>query len=908
MMDHHRFIQPTKSSNVMIGGSASRSSDTTDDHTASDPVGANDCSTNPIPHSSVPIFGDDAFEKINMDFDLSGESSKPRSSDTSLASEMFLEKLYNSELKGMIEMENSPEDNSKIGISSKLGDIGDELNMDLLEDNLFPNGDYGDNNEGNDTINNYSLPSNPLHALISNDSSIGSLIHQAQEVTENSESSADQLLKLLPETGNGNSEVSIENMLMGNSDNSLENLINAPLIDMDSRFPDSSVSNNEGFGNNNNDKNRNSNTNNNQSFGLEHVGSSGSLSDSIGSLQTLGLDNRNSNEPFPVHTSSGSMNSVRLNSQVMNNSMNNSINISNNSRSTSAAVAQQQKQQMAARQQQQQALLMQRQQQLFLQQQQQMRQQQQQQLNNNSKKSAAASSIQSIVNDQLSQLPQVSQLTKLGVVGLEEEKLKLIRRLQQIEHSNMPLNTGQQQQRQQQQQQQQQQFLLQQQVLLKQQQLQLEQQKKQQLQQQQGASMPSLGTGGQITQGQMELQGQQQQQQQSNMGFAMNQQIMQQQQGGIAPGLLSPRPIATPQTQTSFFNNSNNMMNISNNNNDSNNSPGGKSSLQQQQTSIFSNTNGVFNDNNNKKMKANVSSVMGSQGKETPLLSFLRKNRGSSNNNNTMIAQMGQQQQPTSQAAAASLNTTNHSISSEGSLFDGTPIDYNAAASNPFLRQMMNNLDRSVNRNSSMRGQIGGIAGNGLSNLTRRNMMQQMSTSGQISKSCRELEKQMSTDSYESAGIIARHGSMDQIPTRRTGLTAGAAKAQNRRFTLNRSNNSFGNLNKSRSGPRREGPKRELKQAGSGSSSRSLPGKFNTSSKTSLSSEDSAGSLITIKVGGKMGRRSSKHKLGIGNSLAHRTSSVPYMNSFASSESAASIQQRREGNQQGGGGHNHQWS
>jgi len=894
----------------MIGGSASRSSDTTDDHTASDPVGAND----PIPHSSVAIFGDDAFEKINMDFDLSGESSKPRSSDTSVASDMLFEKLYNSELggaselKGMIGIGNSPEDNSKIGISSKLGDIGDELNMDLLEDNLFPNGDYGDNNGGND----YSLPSNPLHALISNDSSLRSLNHQAQEVTENSESSADQMLKLLPETGNGDSEASIENMLMENGDNSLEHLINAPLIDMDRSFPDSSGGNNEAFGSNNNDNdndNRNSNTNNNRSFGLEHVGSSGSLSDSIGSLQTLGLDNRNSNEPFPVHTSSGSMNSVRLNSQVMNNSMNNSINISNNSRSTSAAVAQQQKQQMAARQQQQQALLMQRQQQLFLQQQQQMRQQQQQQLNNNSKKSAAASSIQSIVNDQLSQLPQVGQLTKLGVVGLEEEKMKLIRRLQQIEHSNMPLNTGQQQQRQQQQQQQQQQFLLQQQVLLKQQQLQLEQQKKQQLQQQQGASMPSLGTGGQITQGQMELQGQQQQQQQSNMGFAINQQIMQQQQqGGIAQGLLSPRPIAAPPTQTSFFNNnsnSNNMMNISNN---SNNIPGGKSSLQQQQTSMFSNTSGVSNDNNNNKMKANVSSVMGSQGKETPLLSFLRKNRGSSNNNNTMSAQIGQQQQPTSQAAAASLNTTNHSISSEGSLFDGTPIDYNASSSNPFLRQMMNNLDRSVNRNSSMRGQIGGLAGSGLSNLTRRNMMQQMSTTGQISKSCRELEKQISTDSYESAGIIARHGSMDQIPTRRNGLTAGAAKAQNRRFTLNRSNNSFGNLNKSNLNKSRSGPRRELKQAGSGSSSRSLPGKFNTS-KTSLTSEDSSGSLITIKVGGKMGRRSSKHKLGVGNTLAHRTSSVPYMNSFATAgESAASIQQRREGNQQGGGGHNHQWS
>merc|ERR1712176_267185 len=110
-------------------------------------------------------------------------------------------------------------------------------------------------------------------------------------------------------------------------------------------------------------------------------------------------------------------------------------------------------------QQQQQLLMQQRQQQLFLQQQQQMLQlqhqqllqqqqlQQQQQLGNN-KNSA---SIESIVNNQLSQIPQINELTKMGAAGLEQEKMKLIQRLQEIEQSGVPMNTAQQQQQQQQQ-------------------------------------------------------------------------------------------------------------------------------------------------------------------------------------------------------------------------------------------------------------------------------------------------------------------------------------------------------------------------------------------------------------------------------------------------------------------------
>lgn len=344
-------------------------------------------------------------------------------------------------------------------------------------------------------------------------------------------------------------------------------------------------------------------------------------------------------------------------------------------------------------------------------------------------------------------------------------------------------------------------------------------------------------------------------------------------------------------TPFSFVNNSNT--------NTNNNNTTGQLRQQQVPSAMFSNTNSNMNNNNNNsnsEMKPNVSSVMGAQGKESPMMSFLRsKTSGNNNNNNNnMMSMTGQQQQqqfPVS--AVASMNTMNHSA---GGLLDATPMS-TASSTNPFLRtQMMKNLDQSVNRNSSTRGRLGGLAGSrGLSSSVRKSMMQSMHTgtnSGRISKSCKELKV-----NYEHAGIISRHDSADHIPTRRASLTAGAAKAQNRRQNLSRSNNSFGNLT------RGKGSRKDLK-SGSGHSTRSLPAKsMDRSSTRSLSSEDSSGSLIPVKrssTGGRGGRggHGAKHGLGSRRGSARRISSVPYLGSSAG-ESAASFQQRLEDQQKG---------
>ena len=113
----------------MIGAPRSSGSDTTDDLTASDPAATDEFDTSMIENqlkigsgNSVTdsvgqpssIFGDDTFDdKINMDFDL-------MTSD----------------------LEVTPgADISKLGISSKLGgDIGDDLDIDLLEDLITKDG------------------------------------------------------------------------------------------------------------------------------------------------------------------------------------------------------------------------------------------------------------------------------------------------------------------------------------------------------------------------------------------------------------------------------------------------------------------------------------------------------------------------------------------------------------------------------------------------------------------------------------------------------------------------------------------------------------------------------------------------------------------------------------------------
>lgn len=308
------------------------------------------------------------------------------------------------------------------------------------------------------------------------------------------------------------------------------------------------------------------------------------------------------------------------------------------------------------------------------------------------------------------------------------------------------------------------------------------------------------------------------------------------------------------------------------------------------QSSMFGNNNSNGNTTN---QKGNVSSVMGlKKGKDTPLLSFLRnKKRPGGTSGTSMMTMTVTQQQQLAGASIDPMNSSNHSNSTpSSSVLDAAPYDFSASSNNPLLRmQMMSNLDKSVNRMNSSRGRIGGLAaGRGLSSSTRRNMMEQMSLSGRMSQSSREVQGKRSPDAYESAGIISRVSSADHITSRRTGLTAGAAKAQNRRFTMSRSHNSFGNLTKG-------GMRRELTKSGAGGSNRSLTAGH--SSTRSLGSHDSASSLIPIKRRGSSSGFN-KHKLGGGLGTARRTSSVPYMGS-AVGESAASLQQRLENQQQG---------
>jgi len=868
MMDHHRFIKSHKNSNVMIGGPGSRSSssDAGDDLTTRNPATQEDVfsnnsaafdhnnkntsnSNNNSFYGSSPqpasIFGDEAFDKINIDFDStmandlefnnpssydallsSSKSGGGPGSDTSVNSAMYLDKFIHSDLgsepKGMTGVEDS-----NMGIDSKLGDIGDELDTELMAKFL-----YDVDNDNNITGGGANKPMDVVSSM-----------------------------DPFPESG-------------------AQKLYHSPLFDFDAHNPlpttSSGTNSNNVSVNNSRDNSRKSDSNSNTAninLSLKNVGSNGSLCDSLGSLPSIG--NIPPNESFQITAS-----------QVTSNPMSNY-----NAQQQQQTSMQQQQQHLATRSQQQHAIMMQRQQQIFLQQQQQqqhqMRQQQQQQQqqgNNNPQNS----SISSIVNDQLSRLPQANELNKVGVVGLEQEKMKLIDRLKQIERSGAPMNVGQQQHQQQQQQQQhqdpQQQFFLQQQLLLHQ----------QQQQQQHGiataSSMPSLKQGGQLLQGQINFQGQQQQgQHHPNSSFALNQQMIQQQnQGGMSPGLLDPRPMAMSSShqQTRFAVNNNNNMNM-NMSNASNNST--INQLRQQHIQ-FANTTSFGNNNNNvgnSQKSNNVSSVMGSGGKETPLLSFLRNKvkRGSnsnknssSNNNNTMSI--------TGQLAAPTHSNMNSSFRSTGSdILDAAPIDF-SSSTNPLLRnqrnQMMSNLDRSVNRNNSVGGRFGGLAGSrGMSSQVRTSMMQQLTSSNQLSNSCKELQtKKSSTNFYESAGIISRHASADNM-LRRTSLTPGAAKAQNRRFSLGRSSNSS--------------------KIGVGSSSRSLPGgkPGGNSSSRSLNSNNSTENLFPVKVkrgmpGGR-GGHGAKHKLGSGLSLSRRTSSVPYM-AASLGESTSSIQQQMEDN------------
>ena len=832
MMDHHRFIQPSKTSNVMIGNSASRGSEPTDEFDPMDPATIDDSVlSSPIPAGqSSSGYGDDVFDdRISMDFDSimandldatiqpssSYGKSNGISSDNSVSSDAY-EKLVHSELGGEVDFKglNSPEDN-KIGINSRIGDIGDGLDVDLLADVI------NSGIEGNTT--------SPV-PVVSGENSMRELPVHSQDLqgtTEGADPSVDDLLKALDDKDISDKSI----------DKAFEHLVNSEIISLDYNNPRLSTSSGVKSSKSNGSKNDSNTTNINLSL-KNSADSVGSLCDSVGSLPSIGgVGNLVSAASMP------NMQHSRLQQQPS-------------------------------------ALLMQ-QQQLVLQQEQQA---------NNSSSSQENTSISSIVNSQLSQLPQGNNLTRREQEMLEQKRLELIKQLEEIH------NMGQQQKQQQQQQQQaNQQFFSQQQLLLQQQQQQKQRQQLQQLQQQQQQQRSM--SGGHLTQGQFQLQGQQQQQ--PNMAFAMNQQMMQQ-QGGMAPGLMSANPLAMASSQTpfSFANNSNN--NTVNN-----------LRQQQQPSSMFGNATGNHSNNITNPQNSNVSSVMGLKGKETPLTSFLRGKSGASNTRNMMSINGQQQQQISAQGLSAqgltSMNNSNHGANSQTSgILDASPIDF-GASTNPFLRRrIMNSLDRSVDQ--GVRRGVNGLTGSGLSSTTRKNMMQQMACSTSMSKSAKELgKKKAPSDFYESAGIVARHLSADNLtsPTRRTSLTAGAAKAQNRRFQTqrrsNNSSNSFGNLSKSKHGSRSQ-----LNKGGSGSSktSRSLPVATN-SNKSLSSSDDSTGSLVAIKARSGSGKRRGsgvKHKLGGSGGSARRLSSSQFLGG-----SARSLQLEREDQQPTGPQHNDGW-
>ena len=164
--------------------------------------------------------------------------------------------------------------------------------------------------------------------------------------------------------------------------------------------------------------------------------------------------------------------------------------------------------------------------------------------------------------------------------------------------------------------------------------------------------------------------------------------------------------------------------------------------------------------------------------------------------------------------AATSYNLQNVNSDSKINVSDGTTF---------INRQMMSNLERSVNNNNNIRGRLGSVGllssgrhraeGDNLrassfhapasfltlenkDQLIRRNPSHITGRATVVATT--NISSEISTDLYEPAGIVPRHASEDHIvPLRRATIGAGAAKTQIRRYTHNRSNSSLGNLTKS---------------------------------------------------------------------------------------------------------------
>lgn len=434
MMDHHVQIpaseqhnkKKTTNSNIMIGTDEtnySNSNSIINNPDSSLLFGAA-TSTTAIGAQSLAFLDDDTFDKIEMDFDaimsndldtpialkdnnssnnnnsndgniLSGASiagsgssssnninidSSSSNSNSNNISNMLFDKLFSSP--------GSQGDGAMIGISSKLGNFGDELNTDLnLEDMILSNPTtIGDKNTNpthscsNDSISIASFggcsmmggASLGLGASGTTSSSM-STINRGQ----GSDSSMDKLFNSIKK--GSNSDSSIEKLLMGNSDTSIDNLLTMDIIDIDNN----NNNDNENNHHNHNDSNdiitdvnnittNDSNSNNNNSICIPLTEASGGIA-----LATDSERNYN-NETVTSNTSIGSGTDNCTAQQDLN-----LINVL----SSASAVSLSEPSSSVVERQHHYSMLMQ--------------QQQQQQ----------PDSIRSIVNNQSSQLPQNNQLT-----------------------------------------------------------------------------------------------------------------------------------------------------------------------------------------------------------------------------------------------------------------------------------------------------------------------------------------------------------------------------------------------------------------------------------------------------------------------------------------------------------------
>ena len=1012
MMDHHRFAHTT--GNSMSNNNSNDASSLNPSSGHSDGTGSS--SKNSNSNSKLPFDDDDVLDKIEMDFDaimssdleinidpmnivnmgtnmnsltmnsLNSMNMNSLSSMTPMAlkrqgsigqgsvdininsTDIRMDKLFpsgctSSTGNNILDLGDLPVPSKsevmsfplspldKIGID-RLGDndnVENDDDIDLVLSNATLDNDDGDASIGGDDKNNTSsVPLVSSHGSISNQASLSSSrssfnaaslsgLHNQQasglmkandNVKDNNLYSLLSSGKTRPGSSTNSSSNSIEKMF-NVSDTSIDKLLSMDIIDIC----------NTGSSSNNMNADLTP-----AAAGFEEIGS---ITSTTTTTTSSLLFNANANANLPVASTQHQQQQAQQQRQ---------LHQQQHVASAAAANLTRQQQQVIMIQRHRQRLLNQQQQQL----------QQHQGINTTS-----SSSIPDIVNRQLSRLPQANQMNPTNVAALEQEKFKLLRRFQEIERASVATAGGRQQQQQQQQQHRQQQqqqqqpqqiqFLYQQQLMFQRQQQiqQLQRQQQQQREQQHNLVSPVVDHR---KAGQQQLQ-----QLQRQTPFSMSKQFQQRQHMGIMTPLsptpidvdASPSPAPFPPNAINInVNNNKNNVAINIINNTKTKSSSTSDALRKQQQPSSSTFAGSAANS-----KTNISSVMGSGRKETPLQNFLRNKRSSgsnmtttSGNNHNLTTQQGHQQQQSRMDGATTISRRGNSSSSNNNnnntgnniVLDTPPLDFSASSNNPFLRrQMMASMERSVNgRNANARGRAFGSRGNSsssaLSSSSRQSMMQQIVSSGtggttnavpvvvvtnqhgtsstsvgvdssnntnnNVSSSIQQQQNNSSSNSntlssnYQSAGIISQRASADHlVGTSRRSIGAGAAKAQNRRFTLNRSQPAFGNTNRSGAGVKRDHLHR---QGGSNHSNRSL------------GSNDSSGSLIPVKRANSGGRGGfgAKHRLGrstgsISMSIGstRQTQSVPYMiqrdgGSFSEAQQQRH-QQKNEGNKQNDGWH-----